>query len=52
MSKQRIIVVGNGMVGHKFIDNLIQDKKGNQGQSNYDVITFLKSHVLLMIVCN
>ncbi|PKG40233.1 nitrite reductase large subunit NirB [Psychromonas sp. Urea-02u-13] len=40
MSKQRIVVVGNGMVGHKFIDNLIQDKKGNDGLSNYEVITF------------
>ena len=35
MSKQRIIVVGNGMVGHKFIDNIINDK-----HSNYEVITF------------
>mgnify|MGYP003624594558 CR=1 FL=1 len=35
MSKQRIIVVGNGMVGHKFIDNIITDD-----ESNYEVITF------------
>ena len=39
MSKQRIIVVGNGMVGYKFIDNLIQDRKDND-ECNYDVITF------------
>ncbi len=35
MSKQRIIVVGNGMVGHKFIDTII----GND-ESNFEVITF------------
>ncbi|WP_022940976.1 nitrite reductase large subunit NirB [Psychromonas hadalis] len=35
MSKQRIIVVGNGMVGHKFIDVIINDKS-----VDYEVITF------------
>ncbi|TEW55765.1 nitrite reductase large subunit [Psychromonas sp. RZ22] len=35
MSKQRIVVVGNGMVGHKFIDTII----GND-ESHYEVITF------------
>lgn len=35
MSKQKIIVVGNGMVGHKFIDTLIQSE-----QENVEVITF------------
>lgn len=35
MTKQRIVVVGNGMVGHKFIDNIINDDS-----VDYDVITF------------
>lgn len=35
MSKQRIIVVGNGMVGHKFIDTIIGDDS-----ADYEVITF------------
>jgi len=35
MSKQRIVVVGNGMVGHKFIDTII----GND-DTKYEVITF------------
>ena len=35
MSKQRIVVVGNGMVGHKFIDSIITDKS-----VDYEVITF------------
>ncbi len=35
-SKQKIIVVGNGMVGHKFIDNLIQ----HPDYSDYEVVTF------------
>ncbi|HEY5716789.1 MAG TPA: nitrite reductase large subunit NirB [Psychromonas sp.] len=35
MTKQRIIVVGNGMVGHKFIDNIINDE-----HVDYEVITF------------
>ncbi|WP_372379028.1 nitrite reductase large subunit NirB [Vibrio natriegens] len=35
MSKQKIIVVGNGMVGHKFIDTLIQSE-----QNNIEVVTF------------
>ena len=35
MSKQRIVVVGNGMVGHKFIDSIITDES-----VDYEVITF------------
>ncbi|MCL9774639.1 nitrite reductase large subunit NirB [Vibrio methylphosphonaticus] len=35
MSKQKIIVVGNGMVGHKFIDSII-----SSGTEEYQVITF------------
>ena len=36
MGKQRIVVVGNGMVGHKFIDNFVE--AGKTGE--FDVITF------------
>lgn len=36
MSKQKVVVVGNGMVGHKFIDNLINHDQADQ----YEVITF------------
>lgn len=36
MSKQRVLVVGNGMVGHKFIDNLVQDSQAG----NFEIITF------------
>ncbi len=36
MSKQRIVVVGNGMVGHKFIDDLVQRDENEQ----FEVITF------------
>ena len=36
MSKQRIVVVGNGMVGHKFIDNVVKSEHA----SRYQVITF------------
>lgn len=35
MSKQRIVVVGNGMVGHKFIDTLLASKL-----NDIDIITF------------
>ena len=35
MSKQKVIVVGNGMVGHKFIDNIIQHPS-----DSVDVLTF------------
>lgn len=35
MSKQRVVVVGNGMVGHKFIDTLMQNHP-----ENIDVVTF------------
>ncbi len=34
--KKRIVVVGNGMVGHKFIDNLVN----HPDAANYQVITF------------
>ncbi|WP_062064818.1 nitrite reductase large subunit NirB [Cellvibrio sp. OA-2007] len=34
--KKRIVVVGNGMVGHKFIDNLVNHADADQ----YQVITF------------
>jgi len=36
MSKQRIVVVGNGMVGHKFIDNLL----ASDAADAYDIVTF------------
>ena len=36
MSKQRVVVVGNGMVGHKFIDYVVNDANG----SDIEVITF------------
>ncbi len=36
MSRQTIVVVGNGMVGHKFIDNLL----GAEDAANYEIITF------------
>ena len=39
MTNQRIVVVGNGMVGHKFIDNLIAENKAEGGIS-FDIITF------------
>ncbi|MFA0424234.1 nitrite reductase (NAD(P)H), partial [Vibrio sp. 10N.222.54.A1] len=35
MSKKKIVVVGNGMVGHKFIDNILQSES-----DEFDVITF------------
>ncbi len=35
MTKQRIVVVGNGMVGHKFIENVITDES-----VDYDLVTF------------
>ncbi|WP_111978916.1 nitrite reductase large subunit NirB [Algibacillus agarilyticus] len=35
-TKQKIIVVGNGMVGHKFIDNLIH----HPDYENFEVVTF------------
>lgn len=38
MKKQKILVVGNGMVGHKFIDNLIQ----HEDSANYDIVTFVE----------
>ncbi len=34
--KQRVIVVGNGMVGHKFIDGLLQSPRAEE----FEVITF------------
>ncbi|MGF1756852.1 nitrite reductase large subunit NirB [Photobacterium sagamiensis] len=36
MDKQRIVVVGNGMVGHKFIDTLVQDASADE----FDIVTF------------
>ncbi|MCP8900390.1 nitrite reductase large subunit NirB [Gilvimarinus xylanilyticus] len=36
MSKQRVIVVGNGMVGHKFIDSVIN----SDNAENYEILTF------------
>ncbi len=36
MSKQKIVVVGNGMVGHKFIENMV----GLDNAADYEVITF------------
>jgi len=35
MEKQRVVVVGNGMVGHHFIDQL-----GNLSDGQHDIITF------------
>ncbi len=42
MSKQRIIVVGNGMVGHKFIDGLLKSKQAD----SYEVLTFSEEPLL------
>ena len=36
MAKQRVVVVGNGMVGHKFIENMLQ----HQNVDRYEIITF------------
>ena len=36
MSKQRIVVVGNGMVGHKFIENLVN----HEDFASCEVVTF------------
>lgn len=36
MAKQRVVVVGNGMVGHKFIDTIIGAPEAN----NFEVVTF------------
>lgn len=36
MSKERIVVVGNGMVGHKFIENLL----AHENSDDYDIVTF------------
>ncbi len=36
MSKQRVVVVGNGMVGHKFIENMVSHERA----ADFDVITF------------
>jgi nitrite reductase (NADH) large subunit len=35
MEKQRIVIVGNGMVGHKFIDTLLQSKN-----EQLEIVTF------------
>jgi nitrite reductase (NADH) large subunit len=36
MKKQRIIIVGNGMVGHKFIEGLL----GHENSDAYEIVTF------------
>ncbi|MGF1686471.1 nitrite reductase large subunit NirB [Photobacterium japonica] len=36
MQKQRIVVVGNGMVGHKFIQDMLQHDKARR----FDIVTF------------
>jgi nitrite reductase (NADH) large subunit len=36
MSKQKILVVGNGMVGHKFIDNLL----AHSAADDFEIVTF------------
>lgn len=36
MRQQKLIVVGNGMVGHKFIETLIEHPE----YENYQIITF------------
>ncbi|MGF1719724.1 nitrite reductase large subunit NirB [Vibrio kyushuensis] len=41
MSKQRIVVVGNGMVGHKFIDTLIKSPS-----DDVEIITFSEEKYL------
>ena len=36
MSKQRIVVIGNGMVGHRFIENLVDSPSADR----VNIITF------------
>ncbi len=36
MSKQKLVVIGNGMVGHKFIENMVEHPEYAQ----YEVVTF------------
>jgi nitrite reductase (NADH) large subunit len=36
MSKQRIVIIGNGMVGHRFIEELVNSEKS----ADFEVITF------------
>ena len=36
MSKQRIVIIGNGMVGHRFIEFLVRSEKSD----DFEVITF------------
>ncbi len=36
MSKERILVVGNGMVGHKFVESLVQSPK----KEDYELLVF------------
>ena len=36
MAKQRVVVVGNGMVGHRFIEYLLESAQADQ----FDIITF------------
>lgn len=36
MSKQRIVIIGNGMVGHRFIEEMVKSEKRDQ----FEIITF------------
>ncbi|MEE9344961.1 MAG: hypothetical protein V3U88_05080, partial [Methylococcales bacterium] len=36
MIKQRIVIIGNGMVGHRFIEELVNSEKS----ADFEVITF------------
>lgn len=36
MSRQRIVIIGNGMVGHRFIEELVK----SEHRENFEVITF------------
>jgi len=36
MSKQKIVVVGNGMVGHSFVEKLV----ASEGRQNYELVVF------------
>lgn len=45
MSKKTLVIIGNGMVGHRYIEELI-DKGGNE---TFNIIVFVKNLVLHMI---
>ena len=36
MSKQKLVIIGNGMVGHRFIEEFVD--KG--GLANFDIVAF------------